>query len=70
MRPIGNEQGSDRLLTTAEAAKVLGLAPSTVYLWAAQRRIESVHLGRSLRFRESAIQRLIRDSTVSPLASR
>lgn len=67
MKPTKREPVSDRLLTTTEAAQILGLARSTVYLWAAQRRIESVHIGRSLRFRESAIQQLIHDSTVPPL---
>ena len=58
---------SDRLLTPIEAARTLGVARATIYEWAAMRRIESVHIGKALRFRESAIQRLIRDSIVPPL---
>lgn len=58
---------TDRLLTPIEAARTLGIARATIYEWAALRRIESVHLGKALRFRESAIQKLIRESIVPPL---
>lgn len=58
---------TDRLLTPSEAARVLGIARATIYEWAAQRRIECVRIGRALRFRESAIQRMIRDNICPPL---
>jgi excisionase family DNA binding protein len=51
----------DRLLTVREAAEMLGVAPSTIYQWSYERRIPSVKLmGRALRFRLSAIEKIIR----------
>lgn len=58
---------TDRLLTPIEAARTLGIARATIYEWAAMRRIECVRLGAALRFRESAIQRMIRDNICPPL---
>jgi len=52
----------DRLLDVNEAAALLGLQPSTLYQWAYQRRIPVVKLGRALRFRMSALLRLIEGS--------
>lgn len=52
----------DRLLDVREAASMLGLKPSTLYQWAYERRIPVVKLGRALRFRSSAIQKLISGS--------
>jgi len=52
---------SDRLLTVQQAAERLGLKPSTLYAWAYERRIPTVKLfGRSLRFKASDIDKLIR----------
>lgn len=51
---------SDRLLTPPEAARQLGVGLSTIYEWAAMRRLDSVKIGRLLRFRESALERFIR----------
>ena len=56
------EHGADRLLDVHEAAAMLGLQPSTLYQWAYERRIPVVKLGRALRFRQSVIEKLIRDS--------
>jgi excisionase family DNA binding protein len=52
---------ADRLLDVAEAARLLSIQPRTLYQWAYQRRVPVVKLGRALRFRESDVQRLIRD---------
>lgn len=53
----------DRLLNAKEAAALLGVKPATLYQWAYQRRIPVVKLfDRSLRFRLSTIEKLIRDS--------
>lgn len=60
----------DRLLDVREAASMLGLKPSTLYQWAYERRIPIVKLfGRALRFRLSAIQKLIRESERPALRS-
>ncbi len=53
-------QGTDRLLGVAEVAEILGVAVSTVYQWAYERRVRTVKLGRSLRFRQSDIEAFIK----------
>lgn len=58
---------SDRLLNVREAAAMLGLKPATLYQWAYERRIGHVKLGGALRFRLSAIEKLITQSEVRPL---
>ena len=60
----------DRLLDVREAATMLGLKPSTLYQWAYERRIPVIKLlGRALRFRLSAIQKLIAESERPALRS-
>ena len=46
---------------------MLGLKPSTLYQWAYERRIAYVKIGGALRFRHSAIEKLIATSEVPPL---
>lgn len=60
---------SDRLLNVRDAASMLGLKPSTLYQWAYERRIAYVKIGGALRFRHSAIEKLIAASEVRPLKS-
>jgi excisionase family DNA binding protein len=60
---------NDRLLNVREAASMLGLKPATLYQWAYERRIAYVKLGGALRFRRSAIEKLIAQSEVPPLRS-
>jgi excisionase family DNA binding protein len=55
---------NERLLNVTEAAAMLGLKPSTLYQWAYERRIAYVKLGGALRFRLSAIEKLIAKSDV------
>jgi excisionase family DNA binding protein len=51
----------DRLLNVKEAAAMLSMKGATLYQWAYQRRLPTVKLyGRSLRFRLSVIQGLMR----------
>ena len=52
----------DKLLTVEQAAERLALKPSTLYAWSYERRIPTIKLGRSLRFKESDIQKLIKRS--------
>ncbi len=53
----------ERLLGVREAAVMLGLKPGTLYQWAYERKIPVVKLfGRALRFRLSAIEKIIADS--------
>jgi len=61
---------AERLLNVTEAAAMLGLKPSTLYQWAYERRIAYVKLGGALRFRLSAIEKLIANSAVQPLRAR
>ena len=58
---------SDRLLNVRDAATMLGLKPSTLYQWGYERRIAHVKIGGALRFRQSAIEKLIEKSEVPPL---
>jgi excisionase family DNA binding protein len=60
-KPPAPSAPSDRLLGVTEAAELLSIQPRTLYQWAYQRRVPVVKLGRALRFRESDVQRLIRD---------
>ena len=53
-----------RLLRLEEAAERLGLKLSTLRFWVWQRKIEVVRVGRAVRVREDAIERLIEDGTV------
>lgn len=54
---------ADRLLTVEEAASTLSVKRSTLYQWAREGRLPSVKLlGRALRFRESDLQKLIKQS--------
>ena len=53
-----------------ETAAKLGISPKTVYQWAYERRIPAVKLfGKALRFRLSAIEKLIADSERPALRS-
>ena len=56
---MGQKTGGERLLTVGEAAKRLGLKPSTLYQWSYQRRIRVVKLFGALRIQESVIDDLI-----------
>ncbi|HEY0463061.1 MAG TPA: helix-turn-helix domain-containing protein [Polyangiaceae bacterium] len=60
---------ADRLLNVTEAAAMLGLKRSTLYQWAYERRIAHVKMGGALRFRLSAIEKLISKSEVPALKS-
>lgn len=60
----------DRLLDVDEAAAMLGLkSPRTLYKWVYAGRLSSVKIGRLLRFRHSALERLIADGDRPALAS-
>lgn len=58
---------ADRLLNVTEAAAMLGLKRSTLYQWAYERRISHVKMGGALRFRLSALEKLIAKSEVPAL---
>lgn len=46
----------DPLLDAEQAAAYLGLQPDTVRLWARQRRLPAIKLGKLWKFRESALR--------------
>lgn len=63
---MSGHQG-DRLLTAQEVAVLLGLALTTVRQWTYQRRLPAVRLGaRAVRYRHSAIMRLIEAGESAP----
>jgi len=70
VRPNAPTNPPERLLDVHEAASRLGMKVSTLRAWTYQRRIPVVKLlGRTVRFRERDLQRLIAESTRPPLKS-
>ena len=67
------DPGFDRLLTCAEAAKILGTFDISGERFprrlVAERRIEFVHVGRYVRIPETAVREFIRSGTVEPITS-
>jgi len=59
-----------QLLTINEVAQMTGWKPKTVRMKVWRRELEFVRLGRSIRFREETINRLIESSIVPALESR
>jgi excisionase family DNA binding protein len=57
----------ERLLTVKETALMLSMKPSTVYRWAEERKLCTVKLGRSVRFRLRDIEQLITKNLHRPL---
>jgi predicted DNA-binding transcriptional regulator AlpA len=53
----------DRWLEHIEAAKCLGVSKSTLYRYACQRRIEYRKIAGRLEYRQSALERLMREQT-------
>ncbi len=48
-----------RLLSVGEAAQYLGVQERTIYSWASQEQIPSVHIGRRLLFNQEELDRMI-----------
>jgi len=48
-----------RLLSVREAAQYLGVQERTIYSWASQEKIPSVHIGRRLLFNQEELDRII-----------
>ena len=56
-----------KLLAVEQAAERLGVKPATIRSWILKReKIETVKVGRLVRIKESSIQKLIDDNTISP----
>ena len=51
---------TDCLLKPAEAADYLGLTLATIYTKASRRQLPTVKVGRSLRFRRSDLERIVK----------
>jgi len=49
-----------RLLSVGEAAQYLGVPERTIYSWASQEQIPSVHIGRRLLFNQEELDRMIK----------
>jgi len=61
--PAGGSPDGERLLTPGEVASLFRVDPKTVTRWAASGRIRSVRTpGGQRRFRDSEVQRLLRES--------
>ncbi len=48
-----------RLLSVGEAAQYLGVQERTIYSWASQEKIPSVHMGRRLLFDQEDLDKMI-----------
>ena len=57
---------STRILTTDEAAALIGVAKSTIYAWVHQRSIPFRKHGRLLRFDQSTLERWSHSREVGP----
>ena len=51
-------------MTVREAANALGLSVHTIRAWVAQRKLTYVRLGRAIRVLPSAVEDMLRNSTV------
>lgn len=54
-----------RLLTLAEAADVLQIAPGTLKHWVSMKKIEHIKVGKLTRFTRTALDRYILRQTIS-----
>jgi len=62
-----SEETRSDLLAVDQAAERLGVKPATIRSWILKReKIETVKIGRLVRIKESSIQKLIDDNTISP----
>lgn len=62
-----DESPRDALLNETQVAELLGVRPSTLQVWRSTRRYQLafVKVGRSVRYRESAVQAFIDSRTVA-----
>jgi excisionase family DNA binding protein len=65
-----NMKEPSELISIAEAARRLGLRPITVRLWAAQRKLARVRLGRRVLIPAEEISRLVERNTIPALPER
>jgi len=59
-----DRRARQRLMTVAQAASALALAPQTIRLWIGQRRIAHVRLGRAIRIKTGEIERVLADGEI------
>lgn len=52
---MSEQLASDRLIDADTAAEVLGVQPNTIRLWARERRLPALKLGKLWRFRQSSL---------------
>lgn len=58
------------LLTYEELATHLGLSPNTLRIWAMNRKIPFIKLGRAVRFRASDVEKWLSENTVQPIGGK
>lgn len=59
----------EQLLTAQQVADRLGIAHSTAYQWSSEMRLPTVKFGRSVRFRESEVEKFILNNERPALCS-
>lgn len=62
--------GFEPLLSAAQAAPLLGIHPNTLLLWARDGKVPSLHLGRRVAFRASALNLWLEEQVQSVSANR
>ena len=62
--PAIEDKKLDRLLTVEEIASILNVKQSHIYTLTSQKRIPHIKMGKQLRFRESAINKWLKDMEV------
>lgn len=50
-----------KFLTTRDVADIFSVSPYTILRWVAERKLEGVKIGRSYRFSEDNILKLVRE---------
>ncbi|MBK8306166.1 MAG: helix-turn-helix domain-containing protein [Gammaproteobacteria bacterium] len=60
-------ESADPLINEAEAAQALGVKPGTLQVWRSTKRyrLEYIKVGRSVRYRRSAIDAFLRSRTIA-----
>ncbi len=56
------------LLKVGEAARILGIAKNTLYIWIRRGEIPVVHINRTIRIHPDTIAAMCADSEVMPVA--
>ncbi len=66
---MAERQAAERLLKIKESADQLNVSDRTMWDWVYQRKVESVRIGRSVRIKQSSLDKLIEQGTTPAKAN-